>query len=373
MKIIYFSQAFTPHDYRFLQKISEAQHNVWFLQIEETNFQSNSKSSLPPGVNLVKWPRGGRNAKDPEAWLQLMPSFEAVLEEIRPDLIHAGPVQSCGFITAMSGFHPFLLMSWGSDILVDTDRDNLWRWVTLFTLRHADMLQCDCQAVREKVETLVPFLAERIVQFPWGVDLNHLTPGVDELGIKHHLGWENNFVILSTRSWEAIYGIDTLLEAFSLASARDSRLRLLLLGGGSLSQEINRFIETHELEPLIFRPGIIEQERVPHYFRAADLYLSCSKSDGSSVSLLEAMATGLPVLVTDIPGNREWVSPGENGWLVEKGNPNATALALLEAADLGPQKRHRIYRANRSVAEERADWHRNFHKLLTAYDRLARL
>ena len=49
---------------------------------------------------------------------------------------------------------------------------------------------------------------------------------------------------------------------------------------------------------------------MPKWFRAADTYISCAQSDGTSVSLLEAMATGLPLIVTDIPSNREWVVEG---------------------------------------------------------------
>ena len=45
-----------------------------------------------------------------------------MLEDIGPDLIHAGPIQSCGYLTARSRFHPWLLTSWGSDILFSTDR-----------------------------------------------------------------------------------------------------------------------------------------------------------------------------------------------------------------------------------------------------------
>ena len=62
-------------------------------------------------------------------------------------------------------------------------------------------------------------------------------------------------------------------------------------------------------------------------YRAADLYLSASHSDGSSVSLMEALGCGLPVLVSDIPGNREWVTDGEQGWLFPDGDDAAAVAA----------------------------------------------
>ena len=54
---------------------------------------------------------------------------------------------------------------------------------------------------------------------------------------------------------------------------------------------------------------------MPAYLNAADIYVSTSLSDGTSLSLLEAMACSLPVVVTDIPANKEWITDGHNGFL----------------------------------------------------------
>jgi glycosyltransferase involved in cell wall biosynthesis len=63
------------------------------------------------------------------------------------------------------------------------------------------------------------------------------------------------------------------------------------------------------------------------------VYISASHSDGTSISLLEAFATGTPVIVPDIPGNREWVTPGENGWLFPDGDVQALASTIMNAVD----------------------------------------
>ena len=369
MKVLYFSRDYTTHDRRFLLKLAESQHEVWFLRLEDDGILYEERP-LPARIRLVNW-RGGKQHVDTlEACLRLMPDFESVLDQIRPDLVHAGPVQSCGFMTALAGFHPFLVMSWGSDVLVDADRDEMWRWMTRYTLKRSDVLLCDCQAVRVKVQQLVPYPDERIIQFPWGIDLRRFAPGADSLGLRSRLGWENSSVILSTRSWEQIYGIDVLLETFRRAYIQNPRLRLVLLGDGSLASEIQRFIADHGLNDVVYRPRMVSHEQMPDYFRAADLYLSCTHSDGTSISLLEAMATGLPVVVTDGPGNQEWVIPGENGWLAPVRDADAFAQFLLLAADTTLAERERISHANRQIAEERADWDENFGLLLKAYDRI---
>ena len=106
---------------------------------------------------------------------------------------------------------------------------------------------------------------------------------------------------------------------------------------------------------------------LPRYYHAADLYVSASHSDGSSVSLMESLASGLPALVSDIPGNREWIMPGENGWWFPDGDAEAMAQAILQAVE----QRERLPvlgAAARTLAEQRADWSKNFQQLLRAYD-----
>jgi glycosyltransferase involved in cell wall biosynthesis len=113
-------------------------------------------------------------------------------------------------------------------------------------------------------------------------------------------------------------------------------------------------------------PGQVSYDELPGYYRSADLYLSASHSDGTSISLLEAMACGKPALVSDIPGNREWVTAGENGWWFPDGSAEALAEAIIEAAELRSQLPG-MGRAARCTAEQRADWEKNFPELLRAY------
>jgi len=368
MRILYFTQGYTPHDRRFLSKLAESKNDVWFLPLENNSVAPNVE--LPAGVNVAKWHDvPGKNIVA-DACLPIVPEFENILSQIKPDLVHAGPIQSCGFIAAMSGFHPFLAMSWGSDILADAYKDEFWRWITCYTLRRSDMLLCDCDAVRIKAEGLVGYPAQRIVQIPWGVDLQAFTANPAGPDVRSKLGWKDAYVALSTRSWEPIYGIEVVLNAFQKAHSREESMRLILLGSGSLSTQIADFIRRHELTEAVHMPGAVDSDAVPDFYRAANVYISCAHSDGTSVSLLEAMASRLPVIVTDIPANREWVQNGLNGWLAPDGDADEFARHLLLAANLAPEDRHCMASRNRRVVEERADWRRNFEKLLCAYEKL---
>jgi len=369
MKIIYFSLNYTTHDRRFLLKLAESSHEIWFLRLQN-DCSIYEKRPLPPEIMQITLQDDYIKELTPESLLRLMPDLESILSKINPDLIHAGPVQSCGFMTAITGFHPFLIMSWGSDILVDAEKNKMNNWMTRYALSHSDMLVCDCSAVRNKVHQLVSYEDEHIVQFPWGVELSEFQGQKDRFDWRAYLGWKNNIVIISTRSWEKLYGIDTILNAFHRAYMCDSRLRLILIGNGSQEKEIMKYIKMNVLDDVIFLPGRINNDHMIDYLIAADMYVSASHSDGSSVSLLEAMAIGLPVIVSDIPSNREWVMSDRNGWLVSSDDSKCISRAILKAANLSLEERKQIYRNNSQMVEERANWDKNSQLLSDTYNKL---
>jgi L-malate glycosyltransferase len=362
MKILYFSQRYSLHDYNFLKKMGESHHSIIFLPLQQS--LTDEKRSIPKGVRKIPWPKN--TPKNGE--ISLLNLFNQIILETGPDLIHAGPVQTCGYLTALSSFHPFVLMSWGSDILLEMDQNPQSIEITKFTLEHSDWLLVDNHAVKEKIQAEVQYPDERILEFPWGVDLTqfHKISGVSR--IRKLLEWEDFFVVLSTRMWEPVYGIFDLLEGFYHAYQEKKNIRLFLLGDGSLAPEIHKFIRDRNLGDVIKMPGIVNHEELPEYFHAADIYISCSISDGSSISLLEAMATGLPPIVTRIPGNIQWIQNRENGWLIPPGEPEAVAQTIRSVADAKESILAKIAEKNIEMIKKSADWNKNINKLLDLYD-----
>jgi glycosyltransferase involved in cell wall biosynthesis len=366
MRILYFTRDYTPHDYRFLSALAKTEHKVYYLRLEQQAYPTEDRA-MPPEIELVNW-AGGSGPAHWQDGLRLLNSFKEVIRRVKPDIVQAGPIQRSAFLAALSGFRPLISMSWGYDLIRDAQRNALWGWATRYTLQHCAVMVGDCDTIRQLAISFgMP--DRRIVTFPWGVDLEHFSPSPqggpgdarDGTGLDHPL------TLLSTRAWEPIYGVDVIARAFVIAARQLPGLRLVMLGNGSQASLIHKIFSEAGVSERVQFPGLVRQAELPRFYRCADLYVSASHSDGTSISLLEAMACGIPLLLSDIPGNREWVKPGVQGWLFPDSDARALAQAILQAASQR-QRLGEMGEAARRLAEARADWRQNFQQMLSAYD-----
>jgi glycosyltransferase involved in cell wall biosynthesis len=357
MRILYFSRDYTTHDHRFLSALACTGHEVYYLRLEQSGHTLEDRPP-PPEIEMVQW-SGGRQPASIKDGFRLLKDLRRVIQLVKPDLIHAGPIQRSAFLVALAGFRPLVSMSWGYDLLHDVKINLFWRWATRFTLRRSAAMVGDCNTIRQLAISFgMP--DERIVTFPWGVDINHFNVSMSQ---RSNI---QTFSLLSTRGFESIYGIDVIARAFVSAARRNPDLHLTMLGNGSLNTTIRQIFLVGGVYDRVHFPGQVTYADLPAYHQNADVYLSASHSDGTSISLLEAFACGKPVIVSDIPGNQEWVTQGENGWLFPDGNAEALALTILEASKRR-QDLPEMGRKARLLAETRADWGKNFPHLLDAY------
>ena len=351
------------------------------MQLEAIQRQTEDRP-VPENVQQILWAGGKREFR----WRdvpRLTFDLRRLTKEIKPDLIHAGPIQNCAFLAALSGFRSILAMSWGYDLVMEADKSAWMRWVTRYTLRKAQYFTCDARVTLKKA-IAYGMNPQNTVVFPWGIDLEHFTPKKEETentakgkNRKHlHLrqvqvsSIENrtSLTLFCSRTWESIYGVDALARAFVKVASVNPDVDLILLGGGSQGPHIRQILMNSSVLERVHFGGQVGQRDLPRWYHMADLYISPSHVDGSSVTLMEALACGLPCLVSDIPGNREWIEDGVNGWLFRDGDADDLAEKILNAIK-NRKSFKKIGEAARKTAEQKADWKKNFGKLLEAYEK----
>jgi len=366
MRIIYFSKNYTPHDYRFLSSLSETEHEIYYLKLEANKRQIEDRS-LPENIQQILW-AGGQHEFRWRDVPRLSFDLRRLTKVIQPDLIHAGPIQNCAFIATLSGFRPILAMSWGYDLVMDADKSAWMRWVTRYTLKRSAFFVSDANVSRDKAIAF-GMKPERTVIFPWGTDIEYFVPKQEARGKKTASPNRKSITLFCSRTWESIYGVDMLAKAFVKVGASDPNIDLILLGGGSQGAKIRQILMNGGVMERVHFGGHVAQADLPRWYHMADLYISPSHVDGSSVTLMEALASGLPCLVSDIAGNREWIEDGVNGWLFRDGDVDDLAEKILNAI-----KNHKSFKkiseAARRTAEQKADWKKNFGKLLEVYEKV---
>ncbi len=365
LRVLYCSENYSPHDHRFLTALGKSGHEIYWLRLEEGGRVQESRP-LPKKVFPVAW----RENQKPVNWQdykELTWQFGSAVKCIKPDIVHAGPIQRVGYLPALMDFHPLLSMSWGFDLLEDAERDETWHEITEYVLKKSDWFTSDCQTTK-KIALSFGISESKTTVFPWGVDHKIFKPDV-RAKERLQIGNKDDLLIVHTRSWEPRYGVDIALQGFFLALQKKPHLNLCLLGGGSRENQLKAFILDKGISDRVHFYGYQKNEALASFYQAADVYLSASHIDGSSVALMEAMACACPALVSDIPANMEWIEDGKQGWVFEDGNPEQLAEKIACIAERKEERLQCGLNANEKAKKD-ADWRKNFAKLMDTYEHM---
>ncbi len=245
-----------------------------------------------------------------------------LLRSFRPDVVFAPFLSSNGLVACLAWRGPVVVSACGSDVLA------VRTWAQRQVVARVCARAVCVHAVSENlvdalVDQRVP--RDKIECFPVGVDPDRFaSPGV---------GGQREGHILGVRKHDAVYQNDVIVAALGLLRDRGRAVRGTLLGGGPLLEERRAQVSSLGLEGRVLLPGHVEHERIPEYLASAAIYVSASRSDGASASLLEAMASGCFPVVAGIRANEYWIDSGRTGLLFDVGDPVSLANALEKALD----------------------------------------
>jgi glycosyltransferase involved in cell wall biosynthesis len=255
------------------------------------------------------------------------------LRQWHPDILHAHRVNSAGWVAAASGFHPLVITPWGTDLYQLGQQRHLARWLAHYTLRRADLITADAMDLLQLAEHYGANPAcLRLVQ--WGVDLTYFHPGPPDFDLRTRLGLRAGPIILSPRATNPIYNLDIIIQAMPTVLGSSPEAMLILRDYNTepiYKRRLEELITHLDLTKAVRWIGPIEPwEGVADIYRLADLAVSVPTSDSTPVSILEALACGIPVITTDLQALHEWLIPGESGLMVPLRDPQALAKAICQ-------------------------------------------
>lgn len=164
-------------------------------------------------------------------------------------------------------------------------------------------------------------------------------------------------VIISFGRLDWRKGIRELLEAFARIMSCRSDVHLVLAGVGPHEHEISELIDLLQVRQNVTQLGYIDYLNAPEVYGCGDIFCSPTYAEGFSNTIVEALATGLPVVATDVVGVRDVIEDGETGILVPPRDPVALAAALLRVLS-EPNTWKKLTAAGQAAVESKWNWRR---------------
>lgn len=232
----------------------------------------------------------------------------------------------------------------------------------------ADAVNAVCAFSGRSLSRVDGFAGSRIEVIENGVETSRYDGLPDRATLRRRLGLDpsRRYVVTIAR-FHPVKDHAMLLRALARVAAVRPDADLLLAGDGPLRPDLERLTRELGIEGRVHFLGV--RSDVPELLGASDVFALTSVSEAASLTLMEAMAAGVPVVVTAVGGNPEIVCQGVEGLLVPRGDAQAAAAALLQLLD-NPAAAARMGAAGKARAHERYRLERTIDAYLRLYQRL---
>lgn len=294
-----------------------------------------------------------------------------IINREKPDILHAIELDE-GFAAASSGFHPLVMTPNGSDLLVWAKKHLLVRIIAKYVFSKADVVTSDSVPLKEASIALgAPKDRNYIIQ--WGVDLTQFSPEVDGGKIREQYNLGDSPLIISSRALMPNYNNDTIIRCLPEVLKEVPLVKIMFVYGfRDRESEMKRLATDLGVDNSTIFVGPVDYQEMPHYFAASDVCLSVPSSDSSPRAVYEAMACGVPPILSDLPWTKDFITPEQNALLVPVRDYQALASAVLRLLS-DEELRQKIIKANLKLVDEKLNYHKHMGQMESIYQSLCQV
>ena len=298
-------------------------------------------------------------------YLKYVSPLKKAIGEFKPDVLHAHYATSYGLIGALSGFHPFVISAWGTDVMKFPQKNFINRFILKYNLRKADAICATSYTIKEYLK---PVTDKPVNVIPFGVN-------TDEFRKKEvqSLFDKDTFVFGSIKPLETLYNTDVLIKSFAALKANNSaaKIKLLIIGEGSQANTLKQLVLDLNIKEEVVFTGRIPFSQIADYYNMLNVLVNISDYESFGVSVIEAMACEKPVIVTNTGGLKEIVENSNFGSLVEVGNIEQTTAEMQKYA-LDKELTQRVGKQAREKVVLKYNWNDNIQQMIDVYKQLAK-
>jgi glycosyltransferase involved in cell wall biosynthesis len=290
-----------------------------------------------------------------------------VMFKNRCNLIHVHWAIPTGLIGVWAGKllkKPVVVTIHGSDFRMATEKPSFLTRIFLYVCKEANQIMCVSELQEEQIKRMGVRI-EKILTLPMGIDKAFFEVGRNR---EKKLDGQPH-IVLSNRNLLPLYNVSLLIRAIPAVLQEEPHTKFIIAGDGQEKEALSKEAENLSISSSVEFLGRVPHEKMSDLLAQADIYVSTSLYDGTSVSLLEAMGAGAFPIATDIPANREWITDDQNGFLVPVKEEKYLANKIIDAIRNQPlREKSRI--ENLSIIQEKAFWPVIIEKGKEVYSRL---
>lgn len=276
-------------------------------------------------------------------------TIEKIIADFNPDIIHAHQANSCSYLAVKANKKkiPLIITCWGSDVLLLPQRNVVFRKLVSYSLGKANAITADADYMIEAVKKMG--IDKPIINANFGIELPDAYKNLPK---------EN--IIYSNRLHKELYKIDEVIRGFSDFVKKHADWKLVVGANGPLTEELKNLAKQILPEGSYQFIGFVGAEENALNYAKAKIWISVPESDGTAISLLEAMGYGCIPVLSDLPANKEWVKDSSNGIIVN----SSVCDALEKAVKLNSEF---VKSTNQSIIETKATKEINREKFKALY------
>ncbi|MFC2059683.1 glycosyltransferase family 4 protein [Chloroflexota bacterium] len=365
MRICYLASP-SIHTHRWIKYFADNGHEVHLIT------SAKPSADILGNVKLHVLSRVGPQTRIVNYLINSVPmviQFRKMIKDINPDILHAHCIMETTLLGTTSGFHPLVITTWGSDVLIAPQQSKASRWLAEYVLKRADLITCDAEHIKEPLAKLGAD-PKKINLIYHGVDTRKFNPGRRDERFVKELGIVGSPTVISLRRFEPIYNVETLITAIPMVLRDVPGAKFLLVEKGSQENKLKDLAQSLGVSDSVKFVGWVPEDELPRYLASADVYVSTSLSDaGLAASTAEAMACGLPVVITDFGDNRKWVEDGVNGFIIPLKAPEVLAAKIVQLLR-DEATRKRFGGINQQIIMARNNWEVEMEKMGKLYQEL---
>ena len=280
------------------------------------------------------------------------PAVRSLAGRLDVDLVHGHYLLPYGWWAAWADRHPLVLSPWNTDIFTyGRERRRGRKLVRKAIARGDEFVVSSLGNAEETIRLGAP--ADKVHRIVWYADLRPFGPGHRDPLLHERFGWpEGSLIVLSLRNYRPNTNLDVLVRAFARAQREVPEARLILAARGGWSRpETDRLLDELSLRDRVAQV-FARPDELPLYAASADVGVSIASTDATPASMIESMASRLPMVMGDAVTIDEWITPGEGGEVVACRDEDAVTEALLKLLR-DPELRRRYGERNERVVRER--------------------